>query len=168
MSKPVVGALYLMTIVLLAMGCDKEPDTSKRGRSITRRTRPTPTYSTSTAQTRQPTSQDESLYLRTMENLHRENRELKQQVADAVKMLLDMEEELKQIRSERDEAVNRANQIQGSIATLRSDALSKDQRMRELEATNQEMQSTITTLTQQVNQLLSELNTVGTTATTNP
>ncbi len=106
-------------------------------------------------------SQDDSLYRQILETMQQENKALKQQVQGTIDKCAQLETQLNEIKVERDVAFEAYLKVSESIESLRTDAGSKDMRIKELEVANETQEQTIAQLNEQLGQVLFELNNAG-------
>jgi predicted RNase H-like nuclease (RuvC/YqgF family) len=93
--------------------------------------------------------------------MQQENRGLKRQVEETAEKCEQLEQQLNDMKLERDVAFKAYLKVSESINSLKTDATSKDRRIEELEQANLIQQQTINQLNQQLAQLLAELNNAG-------
>jgi chromosome segregation ATPase len=159
MKMPEHCVIALATVVALAMltGCDpRSEETSSETRPATpslRESRSAPMLSRA--------SQDDSLYRQILETMQQENKALKQQVQGTIDKCAQLETQLNEIKVERDVAFEAYLKVSESIESLRTDAGSKDMRIKELEVANETQEQTIAQLNEQLGQVLFELNNAG-------
>ncbi|MCP4454081.1 MAG: hypothetical protein GY809_21690 [Planctomycetes bacterium] len=159
MKMPDYGMIVLATVVgsVMLTGCDPGPEeprsNSRPATRSLRDSRSTPVLSR--------VSQDDSLYREILETMQQENKALKQQVQDTIEKYAQLETQLNEIKLERDVAFKAYLKVSESIESLRTDAGSKDVRIRELEEANETQEQTISELNEQLGQVLFELNNAG-------
>jgi chromosome segregation ATPase len=152
----VVVFAAVLGLILLA-GCDsRTEEVAPEGQSEARSSR-----SARSAPMLSRSSQDDSLYSQILETIQQENRALKQQVQGTIDKCAQLETQLNEIKLERDVAFKAYLKVSESIESLRTDAGSKDRRIKELEEANATQEQTIAQLNQQLGQVLFELNNAG-------
>ena len=151
--------LVLATVAgcFVLTGCDpKSEETASQNQSVTRSVR-----EPRSAPVLSRVSQDDSLYRQILETMQQENRALKQQIQGTIEKFAQLETQLNEIKLERDVAFKAYLKVSESIESLRTDAGSKDMRIKELEEANETQEQTIAQLNQQLGQVLFELNNAG-------
>jgi chromosome segregation ATPase len=145
-------AAFLGSIMLT--GCDpRSEEPASENQPVTRSLRESRSAPVSSR-----ASQDDSLYRQILETMQQENRALKLQILATVEKCTQLETQLNEIKLERDVAFKAYIKVSESIESLKTDAGSKDRRINELEQANEIQEQTIAQLTQQLSQVLLELN----------
>jgi len=143
-----------LTIVVSFTGCDKKAQEQRHQalRSVETQTQHMPAVSSRPGSAQ--SHADVQLYEGIVERLRRENLELRRQNAQALENLKRMRQRIELIQKERTQAITGFKEVLDAAGQYKQDTAQKSQVIQELEQENQELRSTITELTEQLDQVI--------------
>jgi len=143
-----------LTVFVWLAGCDKKAREQRNQALRSAETQTRPVRALSSRPGSQQSHSDVQLYEGIVERLRRENQELRRQNAQALENLKQMCQRLELIRKERTQAITGFKEVLDAAGQFKQDTAQKAQMIQELEQENQELRSTITDLTAQLDQVI--------------